>query len=526
MEFLPLRTLPSAPRQHSTSNPHSAHFHAFRHPLFIKHPAAITHIHFCPTVPYRYAVTSSTRVLIYAPKTGKVVKTISRFKDTARGGEFRKDGKLVVAGGDDGVVQVFDVNSRAVLRTMKGHNQPVRVTHFSSHNPQILSASDDTTVRLWDLSTQQCLSTFDSHTDYVRSAVFSPIDPNLILTGSYDSTLRLHDVRMASSEANVVTMRHGGSPVEDLLFFPSSPVTVSVGGPILRVWDLAMAGKCVRALSNHQKTVTCVSFDGTKGRVLTGGLDMMVKVYDVEDWKVVHTMRYPAPVMSLAVSPDDTHIAAGLSDGTLSVRRRVPKVSEITSEAAQNTAITNGTYGYFADMEAIFGTGYIKAKGKDKGPAVGPADEFRVETRRKKRLRDFDKYLKTFKYSAALDAGLNKNVRPTTAFALIQELVHRDALRIALSGRDDVTLEPVLNFIARHITDPRFGEMAADVAGLILDIYTPILGQSPTLDEMLGKVKTRVERELGFQKELIKLRGALDMVLAQSALTHAGSAAA
>lgn len=62
-------------------------------------------------------------MLIYAPKTGKVAKTITRFKDTARGGEFRKDGKLVVAGGDDGVVQVFDVNSRAILRTMKEHNQ-------------------------------------------------------------------------------------------------------------------------------------------------------------------------------------------------------------------------------------------------------------------------------------------------------------------------------------------------------------------------------------------------------------------
>lgn len=41
----------------------------------------------------------------------------------ARGAEFRKDGKLLVAGGDEGLVQVFDVGSRAVLRTMKGHNQ-------------------------------------------------------------------------------------------------------------------------------------------------------------------------------------------------------------------------------------------------------------------------------------------------------------------------------------------------------------------------------------------------------------------
>jgi U3 small nucleolar RNA-associated protein 15 len=65
-------------------------------------------------------------VLIYAPKTGKVVKTISRFKGTARGAEFRKDGKLVVAGSDDGSVQVFDVGSRAILRTFKEHDQYAR----------------------------------------------------------------------------------------------------------------------------------------------------------------------------------------------------------------------------------------------------------------------------------------------------------------------------------------------------------------------------------------------------------------
>ena len=48
----------------------------------------------------------------------------------------------------------------------------------------------------------------------------------------------------------------------------------------------------------------------------------------------------------------------------------------------------------------------------------------------------------------------------------------RDALRIALTGRDDVTLEPILSFLARHIADARFGEMASEVAGVII-------GQSP-----------------------------------------------
>jgi U3 small nucleolar RNA-associated protein 15 len=61
-----------------------------------------------------------------------------------------------------------------------------------------------------------------------------------------------------------------------------------------------------------------------------------------------------------------------------------------------------------------------------------------------------------------------KDVRPTVTFALIQELVQRDALRIALSGRDDVTLEPILSFLARHVIDPRFGETASEVAGVLI----------------------------------------------------------
>lgn len=60
---------------------------------------------------------------------------------------------------------------------------------------------------------------------------------------------------------------------------------------------------------------------------------------------------------------------------------------------------------------------------------------------------------------------------PLTTFAVLQELVHRDGLRIALQGRDDVALEPLLAFLLRHITDPRFGEMASEIAGVVIGWY-------------------------------------------------------
>ncbi len=54
------------------------------------------------------------------------------------------------------------------------------------------------------------------------------------------------------------------------------------------------------------------------------------------------------------------------------------------------------------------GTGRFKEKGKGKAKPIGDVDELKIESRRQRKLRDYDKLLKNFKYSAALDTVLRK----------------------------------------------------------------------------------------------------------------------
>ena len=208
------------------------------------------------------------------------------------------------------------------------------------------------------------------------------------------------------------------APVEQVLMFPSGTIALSTSGPILRVWDLVAGGRCTRALSNHQKTVTALTFNSTGDRLLTGSLDQMVKVYDVSTYKVVHTMRYPAPVLCLSISvseyavtviiksdsffhqPDDTHIIGGMSDGTLSIRRRDPKASEVKPPDQVHTSVS-------AILSNIdIGHGVLQQKTITKGSV--DKGELRLETQTSKKLKEYDKYLKNFKYSAALDSVLKK----------------------------------------------------------------------------------------------------------------------
>ncbi|WFD22888.1 U3 small nucleolar RNA-associated protein 15 [Malassezia equina] len=524
----------------------------FQSPVFLKEFAPVTSIHFVPAshatdedvassgslsgARGRFAVTTGTRVQIYSMRTSRVVKTITRFKDVARSAHFRADARLLVAGEDTGAVQIFDTNSRTILRSFQGHQMPVHVSKFSPDVAQVLTASDDRTVRLWDMPEQKELRRLESHTDYVRAGVVSPENPNMILSGSYDSTVRLWDLRMGEHGGEAMRMEHG-APVEDVIIYPTggSGIAASAGGPVLRVWDLMSGGRCMHAISNHQKTITklALSVDSGAGfttdqnsggmRLLSGGLDHLVKVYDpAQDYRVTHTMRYPAPILSLAVSPDESHIAVGMSDGTLCIRKRQLKASELESRERRRAAFRTGAYEHFLDAGQA-------STGPERASAATRQDELSVESTRRQRLKQYDQLLKAFRYRDALDASLQQGVPAGVTFALIMELIRRspsgqaDGLRRAISGRDDVTLEPLLRFLLRHATNPQYTSLVCDALTMVIETYASVLGQSPIIDDLFGRIWSKLSEEMRLQNQLFQVNGALEMILARSALGAATS---
>jgi len=80
-------------------------------------------------------------------------------------------------------VQVFDLASRAVLRTFKGHESAVHVAQFTPNKTQVMSCSDDKTVRLWSLEDDRELNCFRGHEDYVRTGLVSVDNPNIVASG-------------------------------------------------------------------------------------------------------------------------------------------------------------------------------------------------------------------------------------------------------------------------------------------------------------------------------------------------------
>ena len=107
-------------------------------------------------------------------------------------------------------------------------------------------------------------------------------------------------------------------------------------------------------------------------------------------------------------------------------------------------------------------------------------------TTKKQKLQPFEKALKQFQYKRALNEALEQ-ANPETTVALIEELVQRGALEIALANRTAEEVQKVLQFVAWKVSDHRYQPLLVQVLRFLIDMYQGVLGtgQSPEVDSLV-----------------------------------------
>ncbi|XP_071055351.1 U3 small nucleolar RNA-associated protein 15 homolog [Onthophagus taurus] len=468
--------------------PDYVYWKKLRDPVLVKEFGPIDYIDFSPIEPYHFAVTCSVRVQVYNPITKLVVKNLSRFRENAHGATFRSDGKLICAGGDEGAIKLFDVSTKSMLRLFKGHEGPVYRTFCAHNRPQITSFSDDKTVRIWDIPTEKNLITFAEHTDYIRAGALNPNLPDLVLSGSYDGTVKLYDTRM---EKLILSVNHG-HPVESVLFLPAGGVFLSAGGTCIKIWDTISKGKLIGTISQHHKTITSMQLASNNNRLLSAGLDRHVKIYDISTYKVVHTMDYPNAILSLGVSKTDDTVVAGLVDGLVCVSRMEDK-DKIDKKEKKKVSQKYKSFTHNEKVDVI------------------------IEDENVEKISRYDYYLKKFQYSKALDEVLRPyfvNKTPEITVEVIMELLRRKALERVFKDRDNKFLIQILKFFNKNITDYRFTRVLIIAFNVFLDVYQDRINTMPM--EVLtyfNFLNQKLKEEVDLGEKLGELAGCMSMLL-------------
>jgi len=454
--------------------------------VIIKQFGAVDYIDFSPEAPYNFAATCSVRVQVFNPVTKLVLKNFSTFQKEAHGGTFKKDGRLLVAGDDEGKVRLFDTSTKTMLRIFKGHRAPVHRAFFTLEGFQMCSFSDDKTVKLWDIATERAVNTFDEHADYVRAGAINPVSAHTILSGGYDQVIKMYDTR---ANKCVMTLNHG-SPVGSLVFLPTGGIFVSAGGTDIKIWDVVAGGRQLTKISQHTKAVTCLQVTADGKHLISGSLDRHVRFFNTASYQLTHNIDYTNSVMSLGVSRDNNTLAVGQVDGTLVVQRREQKHEDAKTEKMRE-----------------------KKRLKRNNRA---ADEF-VQVFRRDKETNYDVSLKKFEYSKALDQVLVKNCvnkTPEVTVAVIQELIRRQALTTSFQNRTQDSIAKILTFFNKYISEGRFTRVLIDATNIFLDVYeSSFLSLVPAVQKLIIELNRRIRQEEQVTLEFLNLEGSLEMIM-------------
>ncbi|CAE6443930.1 unnamed protein product, partial [Rhizoctonia solani] len=249
---------------------------------------------------------------------------------------FSPGGKLVVSGGSDNTIRIWDADSQFPIgEPLKGHDGSIHSISYCPLGDLVASGSDDCIIRLWDTkSGQQVGKRLMGHTRAVFSVAFSS-DAKLLASGSKDTTIRLWGVNRGETIGSSWVGHTGW--VRAVAFSPDGAGVVSGSDDkTVRVWDVQREVGVITPLTGHKYVVRSVALSPNGSQIVSGSYDKTIRLWDVRTGDIVgkpyigHTGR----VYSVAFSPNGTYIASGSDDKTVCVWdvRTGRKVEELIKE--------------------------------------------------------------------------------------------------------------------------------------------------------------------------------------------------
>ncbi|KAF6071999.1 WD domain, G-beta repeat family protein [Candida albicans] len=182
--------------------------------------------------------------------------------------------KLPVVDDSQDYIETFEgeFDNPYLIAVLSGHTQSVR--SISGYGNIIISGSYDSTVRVWDLLDDgHCTHVLQGHLDRVYSTAID-FHSKTCFSGSMDSNINVWNFETGELKKVLV----GHASLVGLLDLVDDVLVSAAADATLRIWD-AKTGELRSKLKGHGAAITCFEHDGLR---VVSGSEKMLKLWNVE----------------------------------------------------------------------------------------------------------------------------------------------------------------------------------------------------------------------------------------------------
>jgi len=225
---------------------------------------------------------------------------------------FTPDGQIVASGGEDGVLCVHNLANGS--ERLFGHEGKITALAVAPAGRSIATGSSRGNVKLWDITVAPEPTEIAARQGALYGLSWSP-DGRTLASAAGDGTVKLWDI---SSARELATLRTGLGWALCVSYFPDGKHLV-IGGQYgdVELWD-AQSQQRLATFGVQQSAIWNIAPLSDGRTVACGGyMDCDVKMLDVTAMPATKPAarsladRLPERVFGLAVSPDESLLAAG-----------------------------------------------------------------------------------------------------------------------------------------------------------------------------------------------------------------------
>ncbi|KRW99243.1 WD40-repeat-containing domain [Pseudocohnilembus persalinus] len=290
---------------------------------FISRSERIKCVDLHPELPWVLVSQYSGNLTIYDYNTQATVKTIENSQAPIRSAKFIARKQWIVAVSDDNQVRVYNYNTLEKIKTFEAHIDYIRCVVVHPEQPFIFTSSDDAKVNIWNFEQNFALHrSLDDHIHYVMDIAINPRDLNQFCTASLDRTIKVWTLSTTGSKNNFTLTGHtqGVNCVD--YYKGDRPYIISGGDDLLvKIWDY-QTKQCIHTLEGHQQNISSTVFHPELPIIITGSEDGTVKFWHSSTYKLETTLNYNMDrAWSINICQDNPNIVAiGYDEGTVVIK--------------------------------------------------------------------------------------------------------------------------------------------------------------------------------------------------------------
>eukprot|EP00656_Telonema_subtile_P028630 TRINITY_DN3117_c0_g1_i1.p1 TRINITY_DN3117_c0_g1~~TRINITY_DN3117_c0_g1_i1.p1 ORF type:complete len:284 (+),score=48.47 TRINITY_DN3117_c0_g1_i1:144-995(+) len=175
------------------------------------------------------------------------------------------------------------------VAALSGHVDKITCIACAADGSLLATGSRDSTVRVWRTDNWKQHSVIAVHEDAVHCVGFNPVDPRYLLTGSGDTTVRVHLLGENKTTMRLTLRGHGQySEVRCSLFSPQGDLICSCAELDVKLWkvvytDGSLTGaKILHRLQGHTECVTVAAFNPDGTQLASGSVDKTVRIWSID----------------------------------------------------------------------------------------------------------------------------------------------------------------------------------------------------------------------------------------------------